>query len=377
MLDGMRRRTSAALAASASLAAGAAGAAAVAAGRGTGSGSLPELTGVWLTVHEAEEDRITLTRAPESLRPGLYGIEGRSCRAVIGPVLDIPRGTGTVVRSLENVEAGRVTRGAPVLLTPRLYTGDPATALGIPYRDVGIPAPRGTLPAWFVPGARDTWIIGLHGLGAGREHLLNILPFLHGRRFPVLLPARREDGTPGARLAGLLTGGASAPGEPEWHDADAALRYAVRNGARRLALYGWSAGGATALFTAARSPLRGWLGALVLDSAVLDPAATLHVLAARRGVPAPLRTLWAGGAGHAPARPPQHPTGPGGSVLPLLVLHGSGDRLAPWDAARALADRHPEAVMLHTVRDGAHAALWNTGPDGYEETLRRFLTPLM
>ena len=32
---------------------------------------------------------------------------------------------------------------------------------------------------------------------------------------------------------------------------------------------------------------------------------------------------------------------------------------------------------MHEVADAPHGAMWNAGPAQYEETLRRFLTPLM
>src|SRR5690606_40367637 len=59
--------------------------------------------------------------------------------------------------------------------------------------DLSIPGELGPLPAWFVPGARGTWVIAVHGLAATREHALNLLELLHGHRFPVLALAYRGD----------------------------------------------------------------------------------------------------------------------------------------------------------------------------------------
>jgi pimeloyl-ACP methyl ester carboxylesterase len=203
----------------------------------------------------------------------------------------------------------------------------------------------------------------------------------------VLLPCYRGDpGAPRPRA------GVSALGAVEWHDADAALRYAIRYGARRLVLHGWSSGGAMALYAAAHSPLRGRISGLVLDSPVLDPAATVRALAEHRGVPAPLVPLAVGaaraglggagagadaGGGPDSATPPDLPAGPREERLPVLLVHGPGDTIAPFAASRDLAARHPESVVLHTVHHAEHGAMWNAGPQAYEETLRRFLTPLM
>ncbi|RBM17036.1 alpha/beta hydrolase [Streptomyces sp. PT12] len=375
----MRRRTTAAVAATTLLGAGAA---AVAAGRWASDLALsarraPRPAGFWharLTVHATTADRITLSRTPQSLRPGVYGLAARSGHAVVGPVLDVPTAPDTVVRRLERISRGELIPGTPVDLTPQIHVGDP-TALGIAHTSVSLTGERGTLPAWYVDGSRDTWIIALHGLGATREHPLNVLPFLHDQRFPVLIPSFRGD--PGApRPADRVT----RLGAAEWHDADAALRYAVDRGARRVVLYGWSAGGAMALRAAAHSPERTRLCGLVLDSPVLDPEATLRALAAQRGVPRPLLPLAVraarGGFGLDPAdRPPSFPHGARGA-LPVLLLHGPDDTVAPWAASRDLAARHAGNTVLHAVPDAEHAALWNADPAAYEERLGRFLTPL-
>ncbi|MGP4113791.1 alpha/beta hydrolase [Streptomyces sp. 4N509B] len=336
-----------------------------------------------VTVHATAAGRVTLSRTLDSLRPGTFGIGSATVHAVVGPVLDLPTEPDTVVRRLERVSHGTLLPGATLALTPQLYDGDPRTALGIDHTEVEITDEHGALPAWLVPGARDTWVIALHGLGATREHALNLVPFLHRQRVPVLLPAHPgEDAAPRARRRGPFrsaSGATGATGRHEvWRDADAALRYAVRHGARRVVLHGWSAGGVTALRTAVDSPLRGRVSGVVLDSPVLNPVATARALAAERGVPRPLALLArrAPGAPRLPDPPGDLTTGVPGPT-PVLVFHGPGDTVAPFDASRALAARYPERVVLHTVGHAQHAAMWNADPRAYEETLRRFLTPLM
>jgi pimeloyl-ACP methyl ester carboxylesterase len=63
--------------------------------------------------------------------------------------------------------------------------------------------------------------------------------------------------------------------------------------------------------------------------------------------------------------------------VPTLVVHGPDDPFADWQDSRALADRHPDLIAFHAVPGAPHAAMWNADPEGYEEALRRFLTPLM
>ncbi|MEU3921635.1 alpha/beta fold hydrolase [Streptomyces sp. NPDC029004] len=358
------------------------GAAVIAAGRYASDAALKTTPGrplpgdPRLTVHSTAAGHVTLTRSLATLRPGRYGIEGEDLHAVIGAVLDeVPRRADTVVRRLERVSHGSLEPGTKVRLTPRVYDGDPAGALGLDHKDVDIPGELGTLPAWFVPGPRETWVITVHGLGATREHPLNLLPFLHTLRFPVLNLGYRGD--PGAPPP---PDGLGHLGDSEWRDLDAAIRYAVSQGAERVIVHGWSTGASMALHAAANSALRDRIRGLVLDSPVLDWEATLRSLAAARGTPAPLLPL--------AVRAAQGRTGLHGDRLleaadpqamrvPTLIFHGPDDALASWQLSRELAARRPELVSLHTVRNAPHAAMWNADPERYEEALRRFLTPLM
>ncbi|MFJ1810752.1 MULTISPECIES: alpha/beta hydrolase [unclassified Streptomyces] len=368
----------------------AAGAASVAAGRLASDAALkarpgrPLPTEPRLTVHGTAAGHITLTRDLASLRPGTYGLSGNGSHAVVGPVLPTaPHSADTVVRRLERVTHGSLNPGDSVWLTPNLHVGNPGSALGLDHADVDVPGELGNLPAWFVPGARRTWVIAVHGLGTTREQALNLMGFLHRRHFPVLALAHRGDlGAPRS------PDGLNHLGETEWRDLDAAMRYAVRYGAQRVVLLGWSTGATMALRAAADSGLRDLVSGLVLDSPVLDWRTTLRALAAARRTPRPLlplavraaegRTgLHAGPGGHGPGGHGDAAADPDRLKVPTLILHGPDDTVAPWSVSRRLADRRPELVSLHTVPHASHGAMWNPDPAAYEEALRRFLTPLM
>ncbi len=360
-----------------------AGAAAVAAGRLASDAALkappgrPLPTEPRLTVHGTAAGQISLTRDLAALRPGRYGLSGNGSHAVVGPVLTggAPHPADTVVRRLESVTHGTLKPGDKVWLTPNVYVGNPGAALGLEHADVDVPGELGALPAWFVPGKRDTWVIAVHGLGATRELAMNVMPFLHRNHFPVLALAYRGDlGAP------RPPDGLNHLGETEWRDLDAAIRYAVRYGARQVVLHGWSTGATMALHAAAHSGLRDRVSGLVLDSPVLAWETTLRALASARRTPGALlplavraaqgRTGLSGGraAGPAPFGAPS---------VPALVLHGPDDTVAPWQPSRRLADARPDTVALRTVRNAPHGAMWNADPEAYEEALRRFLTPLM
>lgn len=359
-----------------------AGAAAVAAGRYAADAALrpepgrPLPGGPPLVVHGTAPGRVALTRSLASLRPGTYGLDAPGVHAVVGPVLpDAPHAPDTVVRRLLRVTHGRLDAGTRVRLTPQIHLGNPRTALGLDHADVDIPGELGALPAWFVPAARLTWVITVHGLGTSREHPMVVMPFLHGHRLPVLDLAYRGDLGAPEPPDGLGHLGAS-----EWRDLDAAIRYALRFGARRVILYGWSTGAAMALHAAERSALSDRIAGLVLDSPVLDWHTTLRNLAAARRTPAVLLPLAVRAAEsraglhnghHSPAADPAD------LRIPVLIFAGPDDALAPWEPARRFAESRPDLVTLHAVPDAPHGGMWNVDPARYEEALRRFLTPLM
>ncbi|GAA4925031.1 alpha/beta hydrolase [Streptomyces coeruleoprunus] len=357
------------------------GAAAVAAGRYASDAALKPLPGrplpgdPRLTVHATGPGRVILTRGFASLRPGVYGLEGPGVHAIVGPVLDdVPHSPDTVVRRLERVHHGSLDTGTRVRLTPQLYSGTPSSALGIAYEDVEVPGELGSLPAWYVPAARGTWVITVHGLGTTRQHPLNLMGFLTRRRLPVLDISYRGD--PGAPRP---TDGLGHLGDSEWRDLDAAVRHAVRHGAHRVVLYGWSTGGAMALHAAAHCALRDRIAGLVLDSPILDWEATVRALASARRIPSavlPLAVRAAQGRTGLHGDRLTEAADPDALRVPTLVFHGPDDALAPWSLSRELAARRPGLVTLHTVRNAPHAAMWNADPDRYEEALRRFLTPL-
>lgn len=375
----MRLRTAAAAAATTLLGAGAA---AVAAGRYASDAALkhsrirPLPADPRVTVHSTAAGQVALTRSLASLRPGTYGLTRKGAHAVVGAVLDaVPHPVDSVVRRLERVTYGTLEPGSRMWFTPQVHLGNPRDALGLDHTDVDVPGELGPLPAWFVPGLRDTWVITVHGLGTSREHPMVVMRFLHEQRFPVLDLAYRGDPD-----APPPSGGIGHLGHTEWRDLDAAIRYAVRHGAESVVLYGWSTGATMALDAAAYSALRDRISGLVLDSPVLDWQATVRALAAAAGAPRVLLPLAVraaqGRTGLGPGRVPQV-AAPERLSVPTLIIHGPSDTVAPWQASRALADRRPDLVTLQVVENAPHGAMWNADPETYEETLRRFLTPLM
>jgi uncharacterized protein len=371
----MRLRTGVALAATAAVGAGTA---VLAAGRyGSGFALKPSVAGPppegLITVHAVDRDWVVLTRTTASARPGVWGLTGTRLHATVGPVAG--QDAYSVTRRLLRVDRGALGAGGFVRMAAQAYAGDPRSARDLDFEELSIPGELGALPAWFLPGARRTWVICVHGVGATREQTLTVLPALRRFRFPVLVPSYRNDaGAPPS------PDGIGHLGDTEWSDLDSVMRHAVDRGAERLVLYGWSTGATMALRALSQSTVRGRVSGLVLDSPVLDWRSTVRAAVRTRGLPAVLTPLAERTVeGRTGLRAVRHTEAldPDRLTVPTLIVHGPDDPFAPYSASHRLAGQRPDVVTLYTVAGAPHAAMWNADPDGYEETLRRFLTPLM
>ncbi|MGK4580489.1 alpha/beta hydrolase family protein [Kitasatospora sp. HPMI-4] len=375
----MRRGTAAAVAAAAvAVAAVGAGAAIVLIGRRVSERTVHPLFGkpgeANLWVHDVAAGRVSLTRAPETVRPGRYALEWpRGGHAVVGEVLGTD--VQTVTRRLERSESGTLTAGTEVELTPRVYRGDPTSALGIGFTETAVQGELGPLPAWRVDAMRGSWVILVHGPGADRTQALPVLPVLRSLKMPTLTVTYRGDAGAPPSPDGL-----GHFGETEWRDVESAIRFALDSGAGRVVLYGWSLGATMCLMAAERSSRQEPIAGLVLDSPILDWSASVRRESVRAGIPSALANLGALAAEgrtkvdlEALARLADGT----GLRVPTLLLGSPADSIAPIAAARRLAQRRSDLVSLHEVPGAEHAQLWNADPDGYAEVLRRWLTPLL
>jgi uncharacterized protein len=316
----------------------------------------------------ADRTIVTLSSGPDAAEPGTFRLAWPGGRAFVGRVTG--SGPGFVTRSLLDIN-GRLSPGQPVGIEPDPYTGDPATALGIPYATVRVPTPLGGMPAWQIAGRRSTWVILIHGLGGSRADTLPVMPALRALGFPMLAITYRND-----------AGAPSSPdhqshlGATEWRDVAAAVRYATGHGARGVVLFGYSLGGAMAMVTAADASVHGQIRALILDSPILDWQATLTYQGHRHHLPAPLisltETLLAWRTGLSYARFDQ--LRPGVPLrVPVLLIQGTADTIVPPALADMFARSHPHLVTYLRVPGADHVSAIDTDPIGYRAALTQFL----
>jgi len=230
------------------------------------------------------------------------------------------------------------------------------------------------MPAWRIPGQSDTWAIVVHGINSTPQVGLRMVPGLRRAGLPTLLITYREDlGAPPS------PDGFHHMGLTEWRDLQAAARYALDHGARRLVLAGCSMGGALVAQFMQHSPLASRVSGLVLDAPALDWQRILEFNATEMGLPGfmSLPVEWAIGtridADWDDLDALQHPED---FQLPILLFHGEDDKVVPISISEDFAAELPRWVTYYSVPEAGHVEAWNVDPRLYERRLSRFLASL-
>ena len=323
---------------------------------------------------------ITLERTPDTELPGRYGLftTGTQPYVKLGTVLSAD--ASTVKRKLLT-EIGPDSRlSAEAAFSGWYYDGP--EQLHLPFTTELVGSPVGPCPAWLFPAEPDdaTWVIQVHGRGTTRAECLRAVPLLHALGLTVLVASYRNDGD-----APRTGGGTYTLGTTEWRDIDAAIAFALRHGARRVLLMGWSMGGAIALQTELNSGHRDAICGLILESPVVDWRAVLGFQAGQLRLPLPVTELALGALQTRWARPLTHADGISLDALnvvaraaelrhPVLILHSDDDGFVPSDASHALADARPDLVELQVFHVARHTKLWNYDPERWSEAIREWLT---
>jgi alpha-beta hydrolase superfamily lysophospholipase len=320
------------------------------------------------TVEAVRAHSIVLERTEETSRPGIFGLTWQGGHAVAGPIL--ARDEGTVTRRLADVH-GYLVPERDVAIDSYVYTGNPRSALGLPYRSVQIDGELGPMPAWLVPSSGRTWAIVVHGINSNPQDGLRVAPLFRRMGMPGLYITYREDqGAPES------PDGYHHMGLTEWHDLEAAARYALSHGADRLVLMGYSMGGAIVAQFMEKSRLAERVGALVLEAPVLDWKKTIEFHATEMGFPglAAVPVEWAIGARiDADWESLDAIRHTEDFQLPILLFHGTEDDVVPIETSDAFADELPERVTYYRVPHAGHTESWNVGPLQYESRVEGFL----
>nr|WP_281496966.1 alpha/beta fold hydrolase [Ornithinimicrobium sp. F0845] len=340
---------------------------------------------------DAGDDTITLVAAPHTLSPGRYGLwlERGAGHARVGEVISSDLSARrandrTVVRELIDVDEGNLDPG-PARWNSYYYCGDPGSAVGLDFEDVHVPSDIGDLPAWLVPPASaddrpGQWAVLVHGRSAKREETLRGLPVLHELGFTSLVPMYRNDLGAPRSVDGRYNLGLS-----EWRDIEAAIAYAVGQGARTVTLLGWSMGGAIVLQTLDRSDYSRFVDKVVLDCPVIDWGVVLTHNADLNRIPRTASMLGKLLMGRKATR---HLVGVAEPLditvtnwvaradelhHPMLLMHSRTDDVVPYGPSEELAEKRPDLITLDLWDGPMHCREWNTDAERWEQTVRDFL----
>jgi uncharacterized protein len=322
-----------------------------------------------IEIEAVGQHQIVLGKSIDTARPGYYGLDWEGGHAVLGPVVSV--GDGSVTRRLGDVSGYLVPGVEDAHLDTNVYTGNPHQALGLPYRNVAVKGELGSMPAWQIPGTSQTWAIVVHGINDTPQVGLRIAPELHKLGLPTLLITYREDqGAPES------PDGFHHMGLTEWKDLEAAARYALDHGARRLVLIGYSMGGSLVTQFLEHSQLAPRTAAVVLDAPALNWKAILEFNAEEMGFPGffALPVQWGIGAridaDWNALDAVQHTDE---LHYPTLLFHGKEDQVVPLKTSEEFAAKLPKWVTFYAVPKADHTQSWNVDPSLYDQRLRRFI----
>ncbi len=313
-------------------------------------------------------------RAPRNLDvslPGSFGLEWEDGYGALGTVLDVDG--DDIEREFEVLigeppgDLARIDGGA--------LPGDPWFAHGLEFEDVTYPAEQGLLPAWFIPGDRDTWVIVVHGRTSDRREALRLLPAFAAHDLPVLVITYRND-----REVGAEPGAVFAYGTTEWADLEGAVQFALDEGADDVLLVGYSMGGAIAVSFLYRSELAEHTRAVILDAPALSLAAAGDLQMRDGGVPGFLtRPLRAFAAWRHDIDWEATNYLPDADALeaPILLMHGDADRTVPVETSRELARLRPDIVTYLELPGVGHVRGWNEAQIEYLDAVEAFLARVL
>jgi uncharacterized protein len=328
-------------------------------------------------VTQVSADSVTLEPLDETPdmfdQDRVYGLDWGEGHGQIGDVVD--EDGDAVTRSLDIFATPAPTVGDTARFTRDGYPWEAPRALEVPVRQVDVPGPQGELPAWLAPGDGGTWAILVHGRGATRSEMFRLMRTTTDLDLPSLAISYRADPENGGGLARF--------GEEEWPDLEAAVQYALDQGADDVVLLGASMGGAISAAFLESSDLAGSVRAVVLDAPMLDFSATIAHGADQREVPGlgtaiPSVVVW--GALQVSAQrfdldldAVDYLDDTSWLDVPALVIHGTEDLTVPDAVTRELAEAEGDLVQEHYVEEAEHVGSWNIDPEQYDAWVAEFL----
>ena len=328
--------------------------------------------------HDGDGGLIVLDRTEQTSARGIYNLwfENGGWAQLSTDIIGL--GPTRVARRITGLTPGLTPKVGDRTSWSGIYYASPADA-GLHARDITITTPAGPCPAWRIDGDPSTWAIHMHGLSSTRTGTLRGVLAATELGYTSLVVSYRNTAE-GPRVGT----GRSTLGHTETADVDEAIGYAVRRGAQRIVIFGWSMGAAIALQLADHPRHQGLIAALVLDSPVLNWTEVVKANSDRSGLPAAAGHLalpWltaeplaraVGLPGRIPLRSFDWTTRTADLTTPILILHGTRDDSVPIQLSQALRGARPDLVELETF-DADHTLCWNSDPGRWQRTVTTWL----
>lgn len=337
---------------------------------------------VLAVIREGSRLQIILAATADTTVDGVYSFffDGGNGHARIGRILSYTPSERTVVREVEAVYSGDLRTARRGWWSGVVYP-DP-TVVGVPAEEVLIEVEGGVAPAWLIRAAADTdtWAIMVHGRGATRQEGLRAVRTAREQGLTSLLVSYRNDG-----LAPSAPDGRYGLGSTEWRDVEAAIAFALANGAKEVVLFGWSMGGAICLQTADLSKYHPMIRAMVLDAPVINWINVLAHHAELNRIPSPVGRYGQLMMSHPLGR---RLTGLAAPVdlkgmdwvsravelrTPTLIIHSLDDEYVPYGPSAILAEKNPEMVTFESFSQARHTKEWNVDPARWDGLVRAWL----
>lgn len=322
-----------------------------------------------------DEHSITVNRTLDTELPGRYALWVGDRLVRIGEIIDST--ASTVTRQLSNRARLRIL-GRRTARFSGYFLYRPRD-LDYPFEHVVVETELGPAPAWlFGNQQNDLWCVQVHGRGVTRRETVRAVQPFADAGMPVLCVSYRNDGE-----APRSVDGRYRLGLEEWRDVDSAIAFAMRRGAKRIVVMGWSMGGAISLQLVRKSRFRRHIVGLALDSPVVGWEPTLREQTNAAGLPAALvRTatrmlespvVQLRGGSRFDFSDLDSVRHAGAFALPILLMHSADDGFVPPDASRQFAAARPDIVRYHEWTGARHTKLWNWDEAEYRRQLESWI----
>lgn len=326
------------------------------------------------TIQAVNGDTYTISGSAFDVDGIMGGIRGDgSTIGIYSAPLSKDIATKTSIRKLGAASGPLPVANEKISLQGNIWTTDPKKALGIDYQDVTYDGPLGQMGAWLISSPGSTkWTIAVHGIGAHKREMLRFIkPVQAAGNNMLIINYRNDEANPRSPDNFFHLG------DTEWQDLEAAVRYARKNGATDIRLYGVSMGGSITENYLRRSAdvSSANISRVILDSPALDWNEILRFQAKKAGYPSFIFFPATVSANmRAGINMERISTGPEDIKHKTLLIHNADDPTVPQAASKRIAAARPDLITFVDFGTGGHVRAWNHDQSRYEQLITDFLS---